>query len=99
MGIPDAKCDDGSFLLQNDWYGTPNEYTCKGPPIRVRNDIQAIEECDAIPDNFSPQHYCMTDRIVFDHILPTHGDHRPLWAKFGEYSYVPPQRWSHNVEV
>ena len=25
--------------------------------------------------------------------------HRPLWPIFGEYQFVPPQRWLHNVEV
>ena len=27
------------------------------------------------------------------------GDHRPNWARYGEYLYVPPQRWLHNLEV
>lgn len=26
------------------------------------------------------------------------GSHRPLWPKYGEYAYVPPQRWIHNLE-
>lgn len=24
--------------------------------------------------------------------------HRPLWARYGEYEYCPVQRWLHNVE-
>jgi len=27
------------------------------------------------------------------------GPHRPLWPKYGEYAYVPPQRWLHSIEV
>jgi len=27
------------------------------------------------------------------------GNHRPLWAVWGEYLYLPPQRWLHNLEV
>lgn len=26
------------------------------------------------------------------------GDHRPVWSVYGEYSYVPVQRWIHNLE-
>ncbi|XP_038670258.1 tumor protein p53-inducible protein 13 isoform X2 [Scyliorhinus canicula] len=24
--------------------------------------------------------------------------HRPIWAMYGEYAYVPPQRWVHNLQ-
>jgi len=30
---------------------------------------------------------------------PLRGDHRPAWALYGEYLYIPPQRWLHNLEV
>ncbi len=29
---------------------------------------------------------------------PSSGDHRGSWARWGEYSYLPPQRWLHNLE-
>lgn len=29
---------------------------------------------------------------------PSSGDHRPAWAKWGEYDYLGPQRWVHNLE-
>ncbi|MCC6622047.1 MAG: DUF3105 domain-containing protein [Deltaproteobacteria bacterium] len=29
---------------------------------------------------------------------PSSGDHRPAWARWGEYDYLPPQRWLHNLE-
>jgi hypothetical protein len=29
---------------------------------------------------------------------PTSGNHRPYWARWGEYIYLPPQRWLHNLE-
>lgn len=36
-------------------------------------------------------------------IIPVHspsssGTHRPLWPRYGEYEFVPPQRWLHNSE-
>ena len=40
----------------------------------------------------------MNDKLTYEESIPTHGDHRPLWPKFGEYRYVPPQRWLHNIE-
>lgn len=30
--------------------------------------------------------------------IPTIGPHRPLWARYGEYKFLPTQRWLHNVE-
>ena len=27
------------------------------------------------------------------------GPHRPLWPVYGEYLYLPPQRWIHSLEV
>jgi len=27
------------------------------------------------------------------------GPHRPLWPVYGEYLYLPPQRWVHSLEV
>lgn len=40
----------------------------------------------------------MNDSVVYDKLLPTHEGHRPLWPMFGEYLFVPPQRWLHNIE-
>jgi hypothetical protein len=50
-----------------------------------------------------------TDAVSFAHIAddiaisytqspPSSGDHRGMWAKYGEYSRLPPQRWIHNLE-
>lgn len=27
------------------------------------------------------------------------GSHRPAWARYGEYKFLPKQRWLHNLEV
>ncbi|MBI5609915.1 MAG: DUF3105 domain-containing protein, partial [Deltaproteobacteria bacterium] len=29
---------------------------------------------------------------------PSSGSHRPMWGKWGEYSFLPQQRWLHNLE-
>lgn len=36
--------------------------------------------------------------LTYDDTPPSSGDHRPTWAKWGEYTYCPPQRWVHNLE-
>ena len=41
----------------------------------------------------------MTQRLDYDEWIPTFGDHRPLWPVYGEYKYVPVQRWLHSLEV
>lgn len=40
----------------------------------------------------------MQVKIKYIERIPTIGPHRPLWARYGEYLYLPPQRWLHNVE-
>lgn len=36
--------------------------------------------------------------VPIDGDPPTFGPHRPAWAKWGEYDYLGPQRWLHNLE-
>jgi hypothetical protein len=36
--------------------------------------------------------------IAYVDVPPSSGDHRPAWARWGEYDYLPPQRWLHNLE-
>ncbi|XP_055352738.1 uncharacterized protein LOC129598730 isoform X1 [Paramacrobiotus metropolitanus] len=43
-------------------------------------------------------HFCMKDKIKYTQNPPTSGDHRPSWAVYGEYLYLPVQRWLHNME-
>ena len=44
------------------------------------------------------EHFCMKRIIQYNESLPTYGDHRPLWPRYGEYRFVPVQRWLHNIE-
>ena len=36
--------------------------------------------------------------ITYVDVPPSSGDHRPSWGRWGEYSFLPPQRWLHNLE-
>jgi len=62
------------------------------------HQLSSILECENLPKSYLPQHFCMNHPIHYNASIPTHGDHRPIWPKFGEYKFVPPQRWLHNIE-
>ena len=36
--------------------------------------------------------------ITYEDNPPSSGPHRGSWAKWGEYDYLPPERWIHNLE-
>lgn len=66
--------------------------------IYRENDIRGM---------FVPQrHACNQHPIFYDNLgqfatsvlPPPVGRHRERWAKWGEYEYLPPQRWLHNNE-
>lgn len=43
-------------------------------------------------------HISEPDEITWEDSPPASGPHRPAWARWGEYSYLPPERWLHNLE-
>jgi len=99
MGVKRTDCDDGATNLEVDWDGHPRNFTCYHPtkPLLPRSAPSSLE-CNPPPEGYMPQHFCMGDTISYNSIIPTFGDHRPVWPKFGEYSFVPHQRWLHNIE-
>lgn len=62
-------------------------------------NIRSVEKCTDLPKDYTPQHICMNQKLSYDTPLPTYGPHRPLWPVFGEYKFVPVQRWLHSLEV
>ncbi|XP_074598593.1 uncharacterized protein LOC141853222 [Brevipalpus obovatus] len=100
MGQMIKGCDDAKTNLEIDWNESPIDYTCFHPknPLPIQDEIQSKEHCEQLPSAYMPQHYCMDKKIKYNTTLPTYGDHRPLWPVFGEYQYVPPQRWLHSIE-
>jgi len=69
--------------------------TCKDSawqaPARA---VPLVRHATATSDNHIPAGIALA---VSPH-PPSSGTHRPDWAKWGEYSYLPPQRWLHNLE-
>jgi hypothetical protein len=41
----------------------------------------------------------MEDDLSYSDHPPSSGDYRPLAPKYGEYKYLPPQRWLHALQV
>jgi len=100
MGVPHKGCDDAKSRLEVDYDGSPLKYTCldNRHKYKVRHDLKPELSCDKIPKGYKPYHTCMDVKLVYNSTIPTYGDHRPLWPKYGEYLFVPVQRWLHNVE-
>ncbi|KHJ82813.1 hypothetical protein OESDEN_17492, partial [Oesophagostomum dentatum] len=104
MGVQN-QCDDGKTNLAADW--NPSDFsvfTCMGDPYPVRQDLEPIiNDLKGRNASFDPKkdvvyHKCMSEKIEYYDSPPLRGDHRPNWARYGEYLYVPEQRWLHNLE-
>lgn len=65
---------------------------------KVDKEVSPLLTIVILPPRYAPIHRCMAVKIKYIERIPTIGPHRPLWARYGEYLYVPPQRWLHNVE-
>ncbi|XP_075540250.1 uncharacterized protein LOC142575121 isoform X5 [Dermacentor variabilis] len=102
MGVLNPGCDNAQYNLDVDYGGSPKEYTCTMKDFlwykTVRGWYHSIYKCNKVREGYRPYHYCMNKRIIYSDAVPTHEGHRPLWPVYGEYKYVPPQRWLHNIE-
>ncbi|KAL6727996.1 hypothetical protein Aduo_009813 [Ancylostoma duodenale] len=104
MGLQN-QCDDGKTNLYVDWNPTDfSTFTCMSEPYPLRDDIAPFfHELKERNASYDPRkdvvyHKCMSETIQYDESPPLRGDHRPNWARYGEYLYVPEQRWLHNLE-
>ncbi len=43
-------------------------------------------------------HIDLPTPISYTDVPPSSGPHRPVWGKWGTYTFLPPQRWVHNLE-
>lgn len=92
-------CDDGKTNLTVDWNNSPVNYTCYMKQfLPIDPKLPSILHSERIPPMYEAEHACMTSEIHYNTIIPTFGTHRPAWPKYGEYKFVPKQRWLHNLE-
>uniref|UniRef100_A0A182M5D9 Uncharacterized protein n=1 Tax=Anopheles culicifacies TaxID=139723 RepID=A0A182M5D9_9DIPT len=104
MGIENPDCDDAKHGLAIDFdpYNVTHStvYMCLEPKADYKGDynMDAVITEHNVPSAYVANHRCMNSSIEYLERIPSYGTHRPLWPKYGEYRYVPPQRWLHNSE-
>ncbi|KAK9878677.1 hypothetical protein WA026_023124 [Henosepilachna vigintioctopunctata] len=100
MGIKNKDCDSGEDPKGLDGDLGPINYICFDKRIKFQPDptVHPVLHVDHIPKKYMPWHYCMNQSIEYNTLVPTYGDHRPLWPRYGEYTFVPKQRWVHSLE-
>ena len=101
MGVANDNCDTGAKMLEVDWLDDPSKYKCwidhAGDWNGLPSKKNSILKCDNVPKDHSPKHFCMNDTITYDSIIPTYGDHRPIWPMFGEYKYKIVEYFTENI--
>ncbi|KAK9297439.1 hypothetical protein QLX08_008864 [Tetragonisca angustula] len=98
MGYSSKSCDDAKTNLTVDWDGSPIDYTCYDERITPNRSTTALKYCERIPKHYVATHKCMYEKIEYDDDVPLFGPHRPLWPIYGEYKFLPKQRWLHSLE-
>lgn len=104
MGTPNDRCDNGKDNLAIDFDSTNvthrNNFICmdNSTLYHPNSSVKPILEAYLIPPEYMALHKCMNETISYDYQIPTFGTHRPIWPVYGEYQYVPAQRWIHNLE-
>ena len=67
-----------------------------GTVLKVACPAAPTIELHAFPQDAA--HIGLPNAITYADAPPVAGDHRSEWAKWGEFQYLPPQRWLHNLE-
>lgn len=104
MGVADPICDDAKSNLETDFDPDDitfhEEFLCVRPykPYMPNTKTKAHHLSYNIPEGYRFKHICMNETIAYKENIPTYGNHRKLWATWGEYKFVPKQRWVHNLE-
>ncbi|XP_055608611.1 uncharacterized protein LOC129755931 [Uranotaenia lowii] len=104
MGIRDPDCDDAQHNLAIDFdpYDVRHStvHMCLDHRRDYRGDynMEPLITLQQVPAVYVAIHKCINTTIQYDERIPTFGTHRPLWPRYGEYKYVPPQRWLHTSE-
>ena len=80
------------------WEATPdwrNDYTCNEPDWQPGNCGDGLR---IHRPNQDRTHIYLPAPVPYARTAPSSGPHRPYWARWGEYTFLPPQRWLHNLE-
>lgn len=72
--------------------------TCTEGVLKPNYSAEPVHTIHDVPKFYLPMHKCMNETISYTQHIPTFGNHRPLWAVYGEYDFIPTQRWLHSLE-
>ncbi|XP_072909488.1 uncharacterized protein tp53i13 [Hemitrygon akajei] len=89
------RCDNGKFKLQMDL--PPIEELGCPEPVWPLPELVIPSLAKVYPEQEAIQ-VCMDKQIVYNVRIPNSGIHRPNRAVYGEYLYIPAQRWVHNLQ-
>ncbi|XP_047740934.1 uncharacterized protein LOC108665218 [Hyalella azteca] len=95
----DSESGGKSSSYSDLWY--PHRIVDAGLPIQHQTDVSNTVPESLLDDKHGVKMgvkdvHC--DDGQYEERVPSYGDHRPIWPAFGEYKFVPPQRWLHNIE-
>jgi hypothetical protein len=94
---PDEPPDHGDAIKDRCWPLTPDWVPHQCLHSNWRRPACAAPVTADVPE-ISFNHLELPTAIDYEHHPPSSGDHRPQWALWGEYGFLPPQRWLHNAE-
>ncbi len=69
--------------------------SCDEPDWKAPDCVEGVGDHDDLRGN---AHIADDQPLTYADHPPSSGDHRGAWARWGEYDYLPPQRWLHNLE-
>jgi hypothetical protein len=71
------------------------DWTCQDPKWQPKACVPGVV---TDPPLLPGIHVDLPTVVTYTDSPPTSGTHRPMWGKFGEYGFLPKQRWLHNLE-
>lgn len=95
LACTDTLPEPAQAVLSSDLYQATQNFTCEEPTWGLPACATGTTET---PKQAPANHVSLPKPITYTDTPPTSGDHRPDWAKWGEYKYLPPQNWVHNLE-
>lgn len=71
------------------------DFTCTGAQL-----VQSACVAGTIDElkSYGGDHIALSQAITYTDTPPASGPHRATWGKWGEFKFLPPQRWLHNLE-
>merc|ERR1712184_139132 len=96
---PPANSYDYTTELKYDYPGENIFYkpTCNNDAFQKKSAAGSVKYLNHIEE---PMYHMKEDEAMFHYKseIPNNGPHKAMWAAFGEYTFLPPTRYLHNLE-